>query len=75
MDAYFIDCNYHVCGELNTLPFYWFGLKHKQSHARKTTSHSSEVNTCQNDKSQTPGPLYEELQVKSAPEYIRIWLK
>ena len=47
----------------------WFGHKHKQSHARKATSGSAEMNSCQNDESQIPGPLYEELQVKSAPEH------
>ena len=50
----------YVCG--------WFGHKHKQSRARKATSDSAEINTCQNDESQIQGPLYEELQMKSAPE-------
>ena len=44
----------------------WVGHKHKQSHANKATSESVEKNTChmeQPQMPQTPGPLYEELEL------------
>ena len=47
----------------------WFSHKHKQSHARKAASDSS--NTGPSEGSQlppTPGPLYEELPQSSTPE-------
>ena len=50
----------------------WFRHKHKQSYASKATSDSVEKNSCNYKGSQllqTPGPLYEELQVKSTPEH------
>ena len=50
----------------------WFSHEHRQSRTRKATSDSSvEENTSPNEGSQlqqTPGPLYEELQQRSAPE-------
>ena len=49
----------------------WFGHKHKQSRskatsdpAKKSASHSE-----QSQLSQSPGPLYEELQLKSTLEF------
>ena len=50
----------------------WFGHKRKQSHTSKTTSDPTENNTSRNKQSQlpqTPGPLYEELQLKSTLEH------
>ena len=52
----------------------WFGHKHKQSRASKATSDSESVekNTChieQSQQPQTPGPLYEELQLKENVAY------
>ena len=47
----------------------WFGHKCKQSHTSKVTS---EKNASHNEGSllpQTPGPLYEELQLNSIPEH------
>ena len=51
----------------------WFGHKHKQSRTRKATSDSAEENNLHHiegsEHSQTPGPLYEELQQRSTSEY------
>ena len=50
----------------------WFGHKHKQSCTSKATSDPAENNASRNEQSQlsqTPGPLYEELQLKSTPGY------
>ena len=49
-----------------------FGHKHKQSRTSKATSDPAEKNAGRDEQSQlsqTPGPLYEELQLKSSPEY------
>ena len=40
-----------------------------QSHTSKETSHSAEMNACQNDEFQIQGPLYKKLQVKSISEH------
>ena len=48
-----------------------FGHKHKQSHTSTTMSDPAEKYAGSNEQSQlsqTPGPLYEELQPKSTPE-------
>ena len=50
----------------------WFGHKHKQSHASKATSDPAKKNAGRNEQSQlpqTPGPLYEELQLESTLEH------
>ena len=51
----------------------WFNHKRKQSRTRKAISDSTEEdNSCHNEgseHSQTPGPLYKELQQKSIPEH------
>ena len=49
----------------------WFGHKHKQLHTSKTTSDPAEKIASRNERSQlsqTPGPLYKELQSKSTLE-------
>ena len=54
----------YVCG--------WFSHKYEQSHASKAISDPAEKNSHNKEGSQlsqTPGPLYEELQVKSTPEH------
>ena len=54
----------YVCG--------WFGHKRKQSRTSKATSDPAEKNASCNEQSklsQTPGPLYEELQPKSILEH------
>jgi hypothetical protein len=49
----------------------WFS--HKQKQSRKAEDDLAEENTSRPNEGsqlpQTPGPLYEELQPKSAPEY------
>ena len=50
----------------------WFGHKRKQSHTSKATSDPAEKNAPRNEQSQlsqTPGPLYKELQPKSILEH------
>ena len=50
----------------------WFRHKHKQSCTSKAMSDPVEKNSCNNEGSQfpqTPGPLYEELQMKSTMEH------
>ena len=50
----------------------WFGHKGKQSHASKTTSDPAKKSASRNEQSQlsqSPGPLYEELQPKSTLEF------
>ena len=51
----------------------WFGQKHKQSRTRKATSDSAEDNNLRHiegsEHSQTPGPLYEELQQRSTSDH------
>ena len=53
----------------------WSRHKHKQSHASRATSDSVEKNSCNYKESQlpqTPGPLCEELQMKSTPEHDQL---
>ena len=50
----------------------WFVNKRKRSHTNKAMSDPAEKNACRSEEtqlSQTPDPLYEELQPKSTPEY------
>ena len=51
----------------------WFGHKHKQSRTRKAISNSPEENNLRHiegsEHSQTPGPLYEELEQRSTSEH------
>ena len=52
----------------------WFGHKHKQSHASKSTKiiDSAEKNTCSNEESQTPAPMHEELHTLKYQDLVEL---
>ena len=56
----------HVCG--------WFGHKYKQSYASKPTKNidSAKKNTCSNEESQTPAPMYEELHTLKHQDLVEL---
>ena len=60
----------YVCGYVSG----WFGHKHKQSHASKSTKiiDSSEKNTCSNEESQTPAPMHEELHTLKHQDLVEL---
>ena len=52
----------------------WFGHKHKLSHASKAAKiiDSAKKNTCSNEESQTPAPMYEELHTLKHQDLVEL---